>query len=81
MNPRRLSFLHLSGPRRGAVDPLPLPALIGSEAGSPVRVPGVAPRHASVFERDGEVVLQDGGSGSGTLLDGELVQENGRWTI
>src|SRR5207247_1973838 len=75
VNPRRLSFLHLSGPRRGAVDPLPLPALIGSEAGSPVRVPGVAPRHASVFERDGEVVLQDGGSGSGTLLEGELVQE------
>ncbi len=75
MNPRRLSFLHLSGPRRGAVDPLPLPAHIGSEAGSPVRVPGVAPRHASVFERDGELVLQDGGSGSGTLLEGELVQE------
>ena len=72
---RRLSFLHLSGPRRGAVDPVPLPALIGSEAGNPVRVPGVAPRHASVFERDGEVVLQDGGSGSGTLLDGEPVQE------
>ncbi|HEX9203449.1 MAG TPA: FHA domain-containing protein, partial [Vicinamibacteria bacterium] len=75
MTARRLSFLHLSGPRRGAVDPVPLPALIGSEVGNPVRVPGVAPRHASVFERDGEVVLQDGGSGSGTLLDGELVQE------
>ena len=72
---RRLSFLHLSGPRRGAIDPAPLPAHIGSDPGSPVRVPGVAPRHASVFERDGEVVLQDGGSGSGTLLEGELVQE------
>jgi len=73
--PRHLSFLHLSGPRRGAIDPVPLPALIGSDAGSPVRVPGVAPRHATVFERDGEVVLQDGGSGIGTLLEGELVQE------
>ena len=72
---RRLSFLHLSGPRRGAIDPVPLPALIGSDAESPVRVPGVAARHASVFERDGEVILQDGGSGSGTLLEGELVQE------
>lgn len=74
-NPRRVSFLHLSGPRRGEVDRLPVPALIGSEAGTDVRVPGASARHALVFEREGELVLQDGGSGSGTLLDGELVQE------
>jgi S1-C subfamily serine protease len=72
---RRLSFLHLSGPRRGQIDHVPLPALIGSEAGTGVHVPGVATRHASVFERDGEMVLQDGGSGTGTLLNGEPVQE------
>jgi len=72
---RRLSIHHLSGPRRGEMDPVEVPAFIGSEAGIDVRVPGVDPRHAFVFERDGELVLQDVGSGSGTLLDGELVQE------
>jgi serine protease Do len=72
---RCLAFLHLSGPRRGQLDNVTLPASIGSEAGIDVLVPEIAPRHAFVFERDGEVVLQDGGSGSGTILNGELVQE------
>jgi S1-C subfamily serine protease len=72
---RRLSFLHLSGPRRGEIDRVSLPALIGSDAGTAVIVPGVASRHAAVFERDGEIVLQDSGSGAGTLLHGEVVQE------
>ncbi|HSB60535.1 MAG TPA: trypsin-like peptidase domain-containing protein, partial [Vicinamibacteria bacterium] len=72
---RRLSFLHLSGPRRGEVDRVALPALIGSDAGTAVRVPGAAPRHAFLFEREDEMVLQDGGSGSGTLVGGEPVQE------
>lgn len=72
---RGLAFLHLSGPRRGQLDNVSLPASIGSEAGIDVLVPETAPRHAFVFERDGEVVLQDGGSGSGTILNGELVQE------
>jgi S1-C subfamily serine protease len=72
---RSLAFLHLSGPRRGQLDNVTLPAFIGSEAGIHVQVPEIAPRHAFVFERDGEVVLQDGGSGSGTILNGEPVQE------
>ena len=71
----QLSFLHLSGPRRGESDELRLPAMIGSEAGLEVTVAGVAPRHALIFERDGEVVLQDGGSDLGTFLAGEPVQE------
>jgi len=73
--PRRLSFVHLSGPRRGAVDQVPLPAAVGSGADAPVKVPGAAPSHCLVFERDGEVLLQDGGSQSGTLLAGEPVRE------
>ena len=72
---RSLAFLHLSGPRRGQLDSVSLPALMGSETGSGVLVPEIAARHAFVFERDGEVVLQDAGSGSGTLLNGEPVQE------
>src|SRR5258706_10766023 len=72
---RRLAFLHLSGPRRGQLDSVSLPAFIGSETGNDVQVPETAPRHAIVFEREGEVVLQDGGSGSGTILNGEPVQE------
>ncbi len=72
---RRLSFVHLSGPRRGAVDDVPLPCAVGSGTEAPVKVPGVAPSHCVVFERDGEVVLQDAGSESGTLLAGEHVRE------
>jgi S1-C subfamily serine protease len=72
---RRLSFVHLSGPRRGAVDDVPLPANVGSDEESPVKVPGIAPSHCRVFERDGDVVLRDGGSEAGTLLAGEPVHE------
>src|SRR5262245_43434427 len=72
---RRLSFVHLSGPRRGAVDEVPLPVDVGSADGSPVKVPGCAPAHCHVFERDGDVVLRDGGSEAGTLLAGEPVHE------
>jgi hypothetical protein len=72
---RSLAFLHLSGPRRGQLDNVSLPAFIGSEAGNDVLVPEIAARHAIVFERDGEVVLQDAGSGSGTMLNGEPIQE------
>ena len=52
------------------------PASIGSEAGLEVVVPGAAPRHARVVERDGAFVLQDGGSATGTLLAGQPVQES-----
>jgi S1-C subfamily serine protease len=72
---RRLSFVHLSGPRRGAVDEVPLPADVGSAEEARVLVPGSAPSHCHVFERDGDVVLRDGGSEAGTLLAGEPVHE------
>jgi S1-C subfamily serine protease len=52
-----------------------LPATIGSSEEADVRVPDVAPRHAVVFERDGDVVLLDSGSPQGTFLAGEEVQE------
>jgi serine protease Do len=52
------------------------PAAIGSEAGLEVVVPGAAPRHARVLERDGAFVLQDGGSPLGTLLAGQPVTES-----
>jgi len=51
------------------------PALIGSEPGLQVVVPGAAARHARVVERDGAFVLQDGGSALGTFLAGERVHE------
>jgi S1-C subfamily serine protease len=69
-------FVHLSGPRRGEMDALSrTPASIGSEPGQDVVVPGAAPRHARVIEKDGAFVLQDGGSPQGTLLAGTPVQE------
>jgi S1-C subfamily serine protease len=52
-----------------------LPATIGSGDESDVRVPGLAPRHAVVFEREGDVVLLDSGSPQGTFLAGQEVQE------
>jgi len=52
------------------------PALIGSEPGLQVVVPGAAARHARVVERDGAFVLQDGGSALGTFLAGEPVAES-----
>jgi S1-C subfamily serine protease len=52
------------------------PAAVGSEAGLEVVVPGAAPRHASVIERDGELVLQDAGSPLGILLAGQPVRES-----
>src|SRR5262249_6682567 len=72
---RRMTFVHLSGPRRGELDDVPLPTDVGSGPGSPVRVPGVAPAHCQIFERDGDLMLRDSGSESGTLLAGEPVHE------
>lgn len=72
----RFVFLHLSGPRRGEADAFErLPAMIGSEPGVDVVVPGVAPRHALLLRQDGSIVLQDGGSGQETYLAGEAVRE------
>jgi S1-C subfamily serine protease len=71
-----LSFHHLSGPRRGETDRVEsLPALVGSDAAAEVRVPGLAPRHASLLLRDGEVVLREEPGASGTVLAGETVSE------
>jgi S1-C subfamily serine protease/pSer/pThr/pTyr-binding forkhead associated (FHA) protein len=72
----RIGFVHLGGPRSGEAAWLPrLPATIGSDPDADVLVPAIAPRHAVVFERDGEVVLLDSGSPQGTYLGGQLVQE------
>jgi S1-C subfamily serine protease len=73
--PARLRFRHLSGPRDGEVDEVALPAVLGSAAEAGVRVPGATPRHALVFEREGEIVLQAAGPGEETFLDGEPVRD------
>jgi S1-C subfamily serine protease len=75
MGPRRLSFIHLSGSRRGQIDDVTLPARIGSRPDLPVVVPDTAECHALVFERRGEVVVRDEGSGRGLSVDGEAVVE------
>ena len=75
MEPRRLSFIHLSGARRGQVDDVSLPAGIGSRPDLAVVVPGTAEYHALLFEREGEVVVRDEASGLGISVDGEAVAE------
>jgi S1-C subfamily serine protease len=72
----KITLVHLSGPRRGAVDAVErLPAAIGSDPGSAVAVPGVAGTHALLVERQGMVVLADAGSGRETLVLDEPVSE------
>lgn len=72
----RLGFVHLSGPQRGQEAALHrLPATIGSDPGSDLVIPGIAPRHAVVFRRDSDIVLQDGGSPLGTYFLGTEVHE------
>ncbi|HSD29828.1 MAG TPA: trypsin-like peptidase domain-containing protein [Vicinamibacteria bacterium] len=73
--PARVRFRHLSGPRTGEVDEVTLPALLGSGPEAHVRAPGSAPRHALVFEREGEIVLQGADRGAETRLDGEAVRD------
>jgi serine protease Do len=71
-----VGFVHLTGSRAGQTDWLPrLPATIGSDPEHDLVIPGSAPRHAVVFERDGRVVLVDSGSPLGTLLAGHAIQE------
>src|SRR4029077_13907861 len=66
----------LSGPQNGSTVPLPrLPATLGSEADVDVVIPGVAQRHCVLFRRDPDVVVLDSGSGLGTYLGDEAVQE------
>jgi serine protease Do len=71
--PARVRFRHLSGPRRGEVDEVTLPAVLGSAPDADVRAPGGEARHAVVRERDGEIVLE--GAGTETLLDGQPVRD------
>jgi pSer/pThr/pTyr-binding forkhead associated (FHA) protein len=73
----RLTLIPLDGAREGETVALDaLPATIGSEPGLEVVIPGAAPRHASLERgRDGELVLRDAGSGSGTFLAGQPVRE------
>ncbi len=72
----RVSLIHLSGLSRGETDELNyFPASIGSEPGLEVVVSGIAPRHAVLTRRGGDVVLQDSGSSFGTFLAGEAVEE------
>lgn len=52
-----------------------LPASLGSGEETDVVIAGAAPRHAVLFERDGEVVLVDSGSAAGTLVSGRRVEE------
>jgi S1-C subfamily serine protease len=72
----RVGFEYLSGPEEGRSASLPrLPATIGSDAAGDVVIPGLAPRHAVVYQRDGDVVLLDSGSALGTFLAGNEIQE------
>jgi serine protease Do len=73
--PTRVKFRHLSGPRSGEVDEVTLPAVLGSGPEAHVRVAASAPRHALVFEREGEIVLQSAEPGTETWLDGEAVRD------
>lgn len=52
-----------------------LPIAIGSGEDADVHVAGAAPRHAVLFEREGEVVLVDSGSAAGTFMAGRRVEE------
>jgi serine protease Do len=72
----RLSFVRLSGALRGQEESLDrLPATLGSDPEADVIVAGSAPRHAVVFQRDGDVVLADAGSHLGTWFLGTEVRE------
>jgi S1-C subfamily serine protease/pSer/pThr/pTyr-binding forkhead associated (FHA) protein len=73
--PARVRFRHLSGPRDGEVDEVALPAVLGSGPEASVRVAGASSRHALVFEREGEIVLQAVDTGGETFLDGEAVRD------
>jgi S1-C subfamily serine protease len=70
-----MSLIHLSGPRRGEADLVKdLPANIGSELGSAILVPGVAPLHAQIVSKGLDLVIHDMGSEEGTFLAGEPVR-------
>jgi S1-C subfamily serine protease len=72
----RLSLVHLSGALRGQEESLErLPVILGSDPGADIVIAGSAPRHAVLFERNGDVVLADAGSPLGTWFLGTEVHE------
>lgn len=72
----RIRLLHLSGPRAGETgDFTRLPLTVGSGPDADVAVPAAAARHCLLFERDGNVLVLDSGSGRGTRVGGRPVQE------
>ena len=73
--PARVLFRHLSGAREGEVDEVGLPAVLGSGPEAAVRVAEAAPRHARVFEREGEIVVESADPGTETLVDGEAIRD------
>lgn len=71
----RVRFRHLTGPERDRLEVASLPALLGSALDADVRVSGAAARHARVFERDGEIVMQALDPGAVLRLSGEELRE------
>lgn len=69
-------LVQLSGEKEGETAWLQrVPSTIGSDPGCNVVVPGAAPRHASIVRNGDDLVIQDGGSEGGTLVDGVRVQQ------
>lgn len=72
----RLRLEQLSGPAAGtAAEFTRLPLTIGSGPDADVEVAGTAPRHCLLFERQGDVLVLDSGSGRGTFVGGQVVVE------
>jgi S1-C subfamily serine protease len=68
-------FRHLDGRHQDRLDEVSLPALIGSAPEADVRAEGASAKHARVFEREGEIVLQALEAGLVLRLSGEEVRE------
>jgi S1-C subfamily serine protease len=72
----RIRLVPLSATGEGeAVEFTRLPLSVGSGPDADVHVPAAAARHCLVFEREGDVVVLDSGSGRGTRVAGRAVAE------
>ena len=71
----RVRFSRLSGPARGMLAEVPLPAVVGSAADADVKADGAAPHHVRVFEREGEIVAEVAEPGLVLRLSGEELRE------
>ncbi len=69
-------IVYLDGVYQGSV-PVNTPCLIGrsKDAGLPIPHSSVSRRHCELFEKDGQLYLQDLGSLNGTLFMGQFVNE------